>query len=211
MINYYIVEEGSKRALLWFSCYEGNQSQCDIEVEFRRPLLKQNSWSVFRTPPMDTMPDVIEDAPIIAKHWDFNEDLTQPKLPPYSYAMFIPRQAASFVADRTVAYYLGMWPMWEDYVQRPNDPNIWPIRGLIVAASIRQQPQLRKEIDYKWRTIYRHKGWRNVPGGVVPLHFIDECYYIDWKRTGIPALYNRGCNDRGLPWTEFESTVQMTF
>lgn len=133
-----------------------------------------------------------------------------PKYPfyPQSFSLYTP--VASRFGNRTVAYFLGMWPKYEDWLRRPDDIDIWPIRGLIVAGKISQQPELRREIDYRWIYKERFNGRRDVPGGYIPLHFIDECYLL--HRPSEKEYDNtRLCTYVGDSWTEFDSLRRMTW
>lgn len=127
---------------------------------------------------------------------------------PQSFSLYTP--VASRFGNRRVAYFLGMWPKYEDWSRRPDDINIWPIRGLIVAGNISQQPQLRREIDYRWIYKERLNGRREVPGGYTPLHYIDECYLLhppakkEYDET-------RMCTFRGDGWTEYDSLHRMNW
>jgi len=68
-------------------------------------------------------------------------------------------------------------------------------------------PKLRKLMDYQWRFDIRHRGRRLVPGGYIPMHYIDECFYLDGNVPTGPTLWSDG--DRGRGWTEHEATWKM--
>jgi len=118
-----------------------------------------------------------------------------------------PEEYAAQYGPMKVAYFLGMWPIYKDYIERPEDPSIWPIRGLIVSGPIGMQPKLCKLMDYQWRFDMRHRGRRLVPGGYIPMHYIDECFYLDGNVPTGPTLWSDG--DRGRGWTEYEATWKM--
>lgn len=192
----------------WFSVWDRHEKQADREVSVRRPLLNQNHWWAFKTPDMVIVPDVAMLLDFIPKKyvWEPNVPYTEEPIYPLSFSLYVP--IASRFGKRAVGFYLGMWPKYEDYVAFPEDESIWPIHGLITSGNIGLQPWLRREIDYKWRTKYRYMGQRKVPGGYIPLHFIDECYFLN----NVPLINTRGCSDnRGLPWTEFEPTKTMVW
>lgn len=192
----------------WFSALYRNEERADHEVSIRRPLLNQNKWWVFKTPDMFVVPDIAVLLDMLPKKyvWEPGIPYTTEPIYPVSYSLYV--NSASRFGKRAVGFYLGMWPKYEDYLAFPDDENIWPIHGLITSGNIALQPWLRQEIDYKWRTQYRHMGLRKVPGGFIPLHFIDECYFLN----NVPLTNTRGCSDsRGLPWTEFEPTKTMVW
>jgi hypothetical protein len=191
----------------WFSVGEIQQKQADAEVAWRRPLFTQNEWTIFRTPDMPTVPPISYMPQLLPRTYTWFPDKSQNITPMYPYSFCAAVAIAAQYGPMKVAYFLAMWPLYKDYVERPNDPEIWPIRGLIVSAPIALQPTLRKLMDYQWRFDYRNRGRRTVPGGYIPLHYIDECYFLDGN---VPTYPTRWCDgDKGLGWTEFEPTQKM--
>lgn len=206
MINYYIYDH--PRAYHWFSIPEMYQREADVEVYFRRPLLTQNQWSVFKTPDMTVVPDISEMPQDLPKTYVWEPNVPFDSVPyyPHALSLFVAHRNIAYFGKRSVAYFLGMWPKFEDYKQYPDDPSIWPIRGLLTSGNIKLQPRLRREMNYAWLYKYRYQGRRSVPGGYIPLHFIDECYYLDGQ---VPGAFVFACKRRGLPWTDFEPRYRM--
>ena len=215
MIHYYIYKKVRDQygelvpgpAYHWFSVGEMQQKQADVEVSWRRPLFNQNEWTVFKTPDMPIVPSISYMPQSLPRIYTWFPDKTLNITPFYPYSFYAAVPVAAQYSPMKVAYYLGMWPLYKDYIEHPDDPEIWPIRGLIVSGPIGKQPTFRKLMDYQWRFDYRNRGRRSVPGGYIPLHYVDECYFLDGK---VPKYWTRGCDgDKGRGWTEFEPTQKM--
>ncbi|HRI65769.1 MAG TPA: hypothetical protein PK156_16095 [Polyangium sp.] len=215
MIHYYIHKKVRTRrgewvpgpAYHWFSVGEMQQAHADNEVAWRRPLFNQNEWTVFRTPEMPVVPPILSMPQTLPRTYTWLPDKTLNMAPMYPVSFYAAMPFAMQYGPMKVAYFLGMWPLYKDYVEHPDDPEIWPIRGLIVSGPIDLQPTLRRLMDYQWRFDYRLRGRRTVPGGYIPLHYIDECYFLDGQ---VPTWPTRWCEgDRGRGWTEFEPTQTM--
>jgi len=191
----------------WFSVAESDQTQADGEVSWRRPLFLQNDWTVFKTPDMPVVPPISYSPQTLPKLYTSEPDksLEFPPLYPLSFYLHVP--CAAQYGPMQVAYFLGMWPIYKDYIERPEDQAIWPIRGLIVSGPIGMQPKLRKLMDYQWRFDIRYRGRRLVPGGYIPMHYVDESYFRDGNVPQQATLWSDGY--RGLSWVEFEATWRM--
>lgn len=186
----------------WFSVAEADRKQADREVSWRRPLFLQNEWTVFRSPDMAVVPAISQTPHLLPREytWEPDKSLQITPVYPISYYLHIP--IAAQYGPAKVVYFLGIWPLYKDYLERPEDPAIWPIRGLIVSGPVGMQPTLRKLIDYQWRFDIRHRGRRSVPGGYVPMHYVDECFYLDGNVPKGATIGSDG--DRGRGWLEYE-------
>jgi hypothetical protein len=180
---------------------------CSSTQRVRRPLFIQNDWTVFKTPDMSVVPPISCMPQLLPRlyTWFPDKSLNFPPLYPLSFYAHIP--AAAQYGPMKVAYFLGIWPLYKDYIEDHEEPEIWPIRGLIVSGPVGMQPSLRRLMDYQWRYDYRHKGRRTVPGEYIPMHYIDECYFLDGK---VPQHATRWCDgDKGLGWVDFEPAKRM--
>lgn len=191
----------------WFSATEVRAKQADIEVSWRLPLIIQNEWTVFKTPEMGLVPPISYTPQTLPRLRTWFPDKSHNITPMYPPSFYGAIPVAALYGPMKVAYFLGIWPLYKDYVEAPDDPEIWPIRGLIVSGPIGMQPTLRKLVDYQWRFDYRHRGRRSVPGGYVPMHYVEECYFLDGQ---VPTGPTRWCEgDKGLSWVEYEAKWRM--
>jgi hypothetical protein len=198
---------GAGIAYHWFSAADADRKDADSEVSWRRPLFLQNEWTVFRAPDLPTVPAISHTPQTLPREyvWFPDKSLVFPPLYPYSFYLHIP--CAAQYGLMKVAYFLGMWPIYKDYVERPEDPSIWPIRGLIVSGPVTMQHKLRKLVDYQWRYDIRYRGRRSVPGGYIPMHYVAEDYFLDGTVPEHATL--RSAGDRGLSWVDFEAGWRM--
>lgn len=191
----------------WFSVREMYSQQADAEVSWRRPLFNQNEWTVFKTPYMEIVPPIAYMPQLLPRTYTWIPDKSLQIAPVYPNSFYGSIPVAAQYGPMKVAYFLGIWPLYKDYIERPDDPAIWPIRGLIVSGPVALQPTFRKLMDYQWRFDYRNRGRRSVPGGYIPMHYIDECYFLDGN---VPQSWTRWCDgDKGRGWTEYEPTQRM--
>ncbi len=190
----------------WFSVVETDEKQADAEVSWRRPLFLQNEWTVFKTPELPILPSISHMPQLLPRLYTWFPDKSLQLAPNYPMSYYLRIPVAAQYGPAKVAYFLGMWPLYKDYVEQPENPKIWPIRGLMLSGPVAMQPRLRKLIDYQWRFDIRYRGRRAVPGGYIPLHYIEESFYLDGN---VPTGPTRWSDDKGRGWMDFEAGKRM--